>query len=324
MDFDTSAAAASRSARSPTATGSPTAPRSRTTAEACVRAALDAGITTFDTADVYANGRAETVMGRALAGERREPSRSSPRSTGRPGRAATTTGACRASTSWSRSTGRCGGCGPTTSTSTRRTATTTRRRSRRRCRPSPTSSGRARRSTSGSASGPPTQIRAGHALARELGFPLVSSQPQYSMLWRVIEDQVVPACIDEGLSQIVWSPIAQGVLTGKYLPGQRAPGRVARHRRQGRRRHDQALLSDDVLHQGAAAASDRGRGRTHDGAARRRVGAAERQRRGGARRRVPPRAGRRERQGRRRAPGQDLSQAADAAAGEGGPKTTRR
>jgi aryl-alcohol dehydrogenase-like predicted oxidoreductase len=51
----------------------------------------------------------------------------------------------------------------------------------------------------------------------------VSSQPQYSMLWRVIEKEVVPLSIKEGIGQIVWSPIAQGVLTGKYLPGKKAP-----------------------------------------------------------------------------------------------------
>jgi aryl-alcohol dehydrogenase-like predicted oxidoreductase len=62
------------------------------------------------------------------------------------------------------------------------------------------------------------QIRQGHALAGQLGIQLISSQPQYSMLWRVIEDQVVPTCRELGLSQIVWSPVAQGVLTGKYLP----------------------------------------------------------------------------------------------------------
>ena len=60
-------------------------------------------------------------------------------------------------------------------------------------------------------------------LARELSVPLISNQPQYSMLWRVIEPQVVPASEREGLGQIVWSPIAQGVLTGKYLPGQQPP-----------------------------------------------------------------------------------------------------
>jgi len=52
---------------------------------------------------------------------------------------------------------------------------------------------------------------------------LISNQPQYSMLWRVIEEEVVPASEREGLSQIVWSPMAQGVLTGKYLPGQPPP-----------------------------------------------------------------------------------------------------
>ncbi len=51
----------------------------------------------------------------------------------------------------------------------------------------------------------------------------VSSQPQYSALWRVIEAEVVPLSIKEGIGQIVWSPIAQGVLTGKYLPGKKAP-----------------------------------------------------------------------------------------------------
>jgi aryl-alcohol dehydrogenase-like predicted oxidoreductase len=51
----------------------------------------------------------------------------------------------------------------------------------------------------------------------------VSSQPQYSMLWRVVEEEVVPLCEKEGIGQIVWSPIAQGVLTGKYLPGKEPP-----------------------------------------------------------------------------------------------------
>ncbi len=53
--------------------------------------------------------------------------------------------------------------------------------------------------------------------------PLVSNQPQYSMLWRVIEGEVVPASEELGLSQVVWSPIAQGVLTGKYLPNTPPP-----------------------------------------------------------------------------------------------------
>ena len=67
------------------------------------------------------------------------------------------------------------------------------------------------------------EIRAAHALARELKIPLVSNQPQYNLLWRVIEAEVVPTCEELGIGQIVWSPIAQGALTGKYLPGQQAP-----------------------------------------------------------------------------------------------------
>jgi aryl-alcohol dehydrogenase-like predicted oxidoreductase len=51
----------------------------------------------------------------------------------------------------------------------------------------------------------------------------VSSQPQYSMLWRAPEAEVFPLCSANGISQIVWSPLAQGVLTGKYLPGQSPP-----------------------------------------------------------------------------------------------------
>jgi aryl-alcohol dehydrogenase-like predicted oxidoreductase len=51
----------------------------------------------------------------------------------------------------------------------------------------------------------------------------VSSQPQYSMLWRAPEAEVIPLCAGEGISQIVWSPLGQGVLTGKYLPGEPPP-----------------------------------------------------------------------------------------------------
>jgi aryl-alcohol dehydrogenase-like predicted oxidoreductase len=69
----------------------------------------------------------------------------------------------------------------------------------------------------------PEEIRAAAALARELRIPLVSNQPQYNMLWRVIDAEVDPTCRELGISQIVWSPLAQGVLTGKYQPGQQPP-----------------------------------------------------------------------------------------------------
>ena len=67
------------------------------------------------------------------------------------------------------------------------------------------------------------QIRAGQELATQMGFRLVSNQPQYSMLWRVIEDKVVPTSEELGMGQVVWSPMAEGVLSGKYLPGQQPP-----------------------------------------------------------------------------------------------------
>jgi aryl-alcohol dehydrogenase-like predicted oxidoreductase len=67
------------------------------------------------------------------------------------------------------------------------------------------------------------QLREGHRLATELGVQLVSNQPQYSALWRVIEDRIVPTSEELGISQIVFSPMAQGVLSGKYLPGQPVP-----------------------------------------------------------------------------------------------------
>lgn len=90
------------------------------------------------------------------------------------------------------------------------------------------------------------QIRAGHKLAKELGFQLISSQPQYSMIWRVIEAEVIPACEELGVSQIVWSPMAQGVLTGKYLPGQPVPqdSRAANDKVNS---FIQKLLTEDVL-----------------------------------------------------------------------------
>jgi aryl-alcohol dehydrogenase-like predicted oxidoreductase len=66
----------------------------------------------------------------------------------------------------------------------------------------------------------PAQIRAALALP---GARFVSSQPQYSLLWREPEAEVFPLCAREGIGQIVWSPLKQGVLAGKYLPGQPPP-----------------------------------------------------------------------------------------------------
>ncbi len=71
---------------------------------------------------------------------------------------------------------------------------------------------------------PPAQILASLDLARERGFePFVSSQPQYSMLHRDPEAEVIPLCRAHGISQVVWSPLAEGVLSGKYRPGAPPP-----------------------------------------------------------------------------------------------------
>jgi aryl-alcohol dehydrogenase-like predicted oxidoreductase len=91
------------------------------------------------------------------------------------------------------------------------------------------------------------QIRAGHGLAAELGIQLISSQPQYSMLWRVIEPEVVPTCAELGIGQIVWSPIAQGVLSGKYEPGQPPPAGSRATDEKGGADMIKRFLNDDVL-----------------------------------------------------------------------------
>ncbi|MFT3797530.1 aldo/keto reductase family protein [Microbacterium sp.] len=91
------------------------------------------------------------------------------------------------------------------------------------------------------------QLRDGAALAKELGFGFVSNQPQYSALWRVIEGRVVPTSEELGISQIVWSPMAQGVLSGKYLPGQPVPaGSRATDEKSGAH-FIKRFLRDDVL-----------------------------------------------------------------------------
>jgi aryl-alcohol dehydrogenase-like predicted oxidoreductase len=91
------------------------------------------------------------------------------------------------------------------------------------------------------------QLRAGHALSKELGFQLISNQPQYSMLWRVIEEEVVPTSRELGISQIVWSPVAQGVLSGKYLPGAELPQGSRATDEKGGADTIKRFLDDEVL-----------------------------------------------------------------------------
>jgi aryl-alcohol dehydrogenase-like predicted oxidoreductase len=191
-------------------------------ATACVRAALDLGITTFDTADVYAGTRAERVLGKALAGERRDgleiftkvywptgPGRND-RGLSRKHIMSSIDGSLeRLETDY------------VDLYQAHRYDVSTPLEETMEAFADVVRAGKAR--YIGVSEWTADQIRAGHALARELRIPFVSNQPQYSMLWRVIEAEVVPTSEELGVGQIVWSPIAQGVLTGKYLPGQQPP-----------------------------------------------------------------------------------------------------
>jgi aryl-alcohol dehydrogenase-like predicted oxidoreductase len=192
-------------------------------ATACVRAALDAGITTFDTADAYANGAAETVLGEALKGERRASLEILTKvywPTGPKGH--NDSGLSRKHIRESIDA----------SLSRLQTDYVDLYQAHRFDHETPLEETmqafadvvRAGKALYiGVSEWNAEQLRAGQALAKELGIPLVSNQPQYSMLWRVIEGEVVPAAQELGISQIVFSPIAQGVLTGKYKPGAEPP-----------------------------------------------------------------------------------------------------
>ena len=189
----------------------------------CVRAALDAGISTFDTADVYANGAAEEVLGEALKGERRESLEVFTK------------------VYWPVGPGGKNDVGLSRKHVLEGIDNSLERlqmdyvdlyQAHRYDHETPleeTISAFADVVAAGKAlyigvsEWTADQIRAGQALATQAGFRLVSNQPQYSALYRVIEGQVVPTSRELGLSQIVFSPVAQGVLTGKYLPGQQPP-----------------------------------------------------------------------------------------------------
>ena len=190
------------------------------TATACVRAALDAGISSFDTADVYANTVAEQVLGDALRGERRQSIEIFTKVFGPTGpKGHNDTGLSRKHIFESID-------GSLSRLQTdyvdlyqaHRYDVETPLEETMQAFADVVRQGKAL--YIGVSEWNAEQLRDGHALARELGFQLISNQPQYSMLWRVIESEVVPAAEELGVSQIVWSPIAQGVLTGKYLPGQ--------------------------------------------------------------------------------------------------------
>ncbi|MDN5718412.1 MAG: aldo/keto reductase family protein [Janibacter sp.] len=217
-------------------------------ATACVRAALDNGISTFDTADVYANTKAESVLGEALKGERRESLEILTKvywPTGPAGHNDSGLSAKHIRESIDGSLRRLQ-TDYVDLYQAHRYDTETPLEETMQAFADVVRQGKAL--YIGVSEWTADQIREGHRLASDLGIRLVSSQPQYSMLWRVIEDEVVPTCEELGLSQIVWSPVAQGILTGKYLPGQPLPeGSRAAHEEVGGsisgRVNDDALLT---------------------------------------------------------------------------------
>ena len=216
-------------------------------ATSCVRAALDAGITTFDTADAYANGAAEEVLGAALASERRESLEIFTK------------------VYWP-----VGPKGPNDTGLSRKHIMEGINGSLRRLNMDYVDLYQAHRYDHetpleetisafadvvrsgkalyiGVSEWNAQQLRDGQALAREAGFSLVSNQPQYSALWRVIEPEVVPASLELGMSQVVWSPMAQGVLSGKYLPGQPLPADSRATDEHGGKNTIKDYLDEDIL-----------------------------------------------------------------------------
>ncbi|MFL6044524.1 MAG: aldo/keto reductase family protein [Propionibacteriaceae bacterium] len=216
-------------------------------AKACVRAALDAGITTFDTADVYANTQAEVVLGEALKGERRESLEI-----------------------LTKVFGPTGPKGHNDVGLSRKHIMESINGSLKRLQTDYVDIYQAHRYDYetpldetiqafadlvrmgkalyiGVSEWTAQQIQDGHDLAEQLGIHLISNQPQYSLLWRVIESDVVPVCVSIGISQIVFSPLAQGVLTGKYRPGEQPPAGSRATDEKGGADMIKRWMSDDVL-----------------------------------------------------------------------------
>ncbi|QKW35132.1 aldo/keto reductase family protein [Actinomadura sp. NAK00032] len=192
-------------------------------ARACVRTALDEGITTFDTADVYAGTRAEEVLGRALKGQRREGLEIFTKVYWPTGPGVNDRGLSRKHIfeSIHASLGRLG-TDYVDLYQAHRFDYETPLEETLRAFDDLVRQGKVL--YVGVSEWRAEEIERALKIADEMGFDrIVSSQPQYSMLWRVIEEEVVPLCEREGVGQIVWSPIAQGVLTGKYKPGQPLP-----------------------------------------------------------------------------------------------------
>ena len=215
-------------------------------AKACVQAALEVGITTFDTADVYAGTKAESVLGRALSGVRRESYELFtkvywPTGPGRNDRGLSrkhVIESCNASLKRLQTDYvdlyQAHRYDPNTPLEETLRAFEDLVR-------------QGKTLYIGVSEWTAAQIDDALKIADEMGFDrIISSQPQYSMLWRVIEAEVVPLCEREGIGQLVWSPLAGGVLTGKYKPGE-APPEGSRASDPTGSNFTKRLMTDDVL-----------------------------------------------------------------------------
>ena len=216
-------------------------------ANKCVRAALELGITTLDTADVYAGTRAESVLGKALKGVKRESYELFTK------------------VYWPTGTGK------NDRGLSRKHIMESCNASLKRLKTDYIDLYQAHRfdfetpleETLGAFD---DLIRSGKVLyigfsewnAEQIAqalkiqdekgyYRFISSQPQYSMLWRVIESQVVPLSEKEGIGQIVWSPIAQGVLTGKYLPGEKSPSGSRATDKKGGANMIKGMMTEPIL-----------------------------------------------------------------------------
>jgi aryl-alcohol dehydrogenase-like predicted oxidoreductase len=190
---------------------------------ACVKTALDQGITTFDTADVYAETKAETILGKALKGVRRESYELFTKVYWPTGSGKNDRGLSRKHImeSCNASLKRLG---------TDRIDLYQAHRFDYETPLEETLSAfddlirQGKVHYIGTSEWRASQIEDALKIQDAHGYNrFVSNQPQYSMLWRVIEQEIVPMSLREGIGQIVWSPIAQGVLTGKYKAGKKIP-----------------------------------------------------------------------------------------------------
>jgi aryl-alcohol dehydrogenase-like predicted oxidoreductase len=189
----------------------------------CVKTAFDLGITTFDTADVYAGTRAETILGKALKGTRRESYELFtkvywPTGTGKNDRGLSRKHimeSCHASLKRLN-------VDHIDLYQLHRFDFETPLEESLQAFEDLVRQGKV--NYIGFSEWTAAQVSAALKIQDQRGYSrFVSSQPQYSALWRVIEAEVIPLSRKEGIGQIVWSPIAQGVLTGKYKPGAKLP-----------------------------------------------------------------------------------------------------